>query len=155
MTYVISRKLPKTQRNGGSMSTVKTRKTKLKMGQSLSKFPELVRTESQPEPKTFVNKYTTFTTHHTCLLWIQSYFEVSSLKAKSYDPLLRNPNTPFIQIPPLSWVKSLQAQPVLGLIVLSTEQPPVALLCISGFGILPPTQEHRRQSDTRNEKKWD
>lgn len=60
----MSRKLPKTLEEGNAMVIIKTEEKKAQRKPSLSKFSDLIKLESEPEPKIFINKYDIFTICH-------------------------------------------------------------------------------------------
>lgn len=68
VTYVISRKLPKTQEEGKIISIIKSGGKRAQKKQSFPKFPGHTKPESELEPKIFVNKYDIFTIYHKYLL---------------------------------------------------------------------------------------
>ena len=52
----MSRKSPKTLEEGNAMVIIKTEEKKAQRKPSLSKFSDLIKLESEPEPKIFINK---------------------------------------------------------------------------------------------------
>lgn len=64
----MSRKLPKAQEEGNAIVIIKTEEKKAQRKPSLSKFPDLIKLESELEPKMFINKYDIFTICHKYIL---------------------------------------------------------------------------------------
>lgn len=64
----MSRKSPKAQEEGNAIVIIKTGEKKAQRKPSLSKFLDLIKLESELEPKIFTNKYDSFTICHKYIL---------------------------------------------------------------------------------------